>query len=123
LGLLQQLAMAYGWAAGSISLLNNIWVTYNYPFFISGPLASGSWFVVVQMIFLVWNSINDPIFGMWWWIASAWCAPSPPSLSAFLKVGFLTPTFERIAPANSWYLPVPPSSSQSHMPLLMCGAA
>ncbi len=69
-----QLAMGYGWAAGSISLLNNIWVTYNYPFFIGGPLASGSWFVVVQMLFLVWNSINDPIFG---WLSDASVKSTP----------------------------------------------
>lgn len=41
-------------------------VTYNYPFFVGGPLRDSSLFIWVQVVFLLWNSVNDPLFG---WIS------------------------------------------------------
>ena len=55
--------LAYGLGALPLALLNNIWVTYVYVFFISGPLRDSALFLLVQAVFLLWNSVNDPLFG------------------------------------------------------------
>lgn len=60
-----KVAFAYGATAFSISAINNVWVTYNYPFFLE-RMGSGPAFIVVQLIFAVWNAVNDPILG---WIS------------------------------------------------------
>ena len=55
--------LSYGLGALPLALLNNIWVTYVYVFFISGPLRDSALFLLVQAVFLLWNSVNDPLFG------------------------------------------------------------
>jgi len=57
------LILAYGLASFPVALLNNIWVTYSYPFFVGGVLRESSLFIVVQLLYLVWNCTNDPLFG------------------------------------------------------------
>lgn len=56
------LAIAYGATAFSIAAINNVWVTYNYPYFLD-RLGSGPWFVIVEIIFGFWNACNDPLLG------------------------------------------------------------
>jgi Na+/melibiose symporter-like transporter len=58
-----RLIFAYGLAAFPVALVNNVWVTYNYAHFVGGILADSYLFILVQAIFLVWNSVNDPLFG------------------------------------------------------------
>lgn len=57
-----RLALNYGATAFSIAIINNIWVTYNYPFFLK-TLGTGPWFVGAQIVFGLWNTLNDPLFG------------------------------------------------------------
>jgi hypothetical protein len=55
--------LAYGLGALPLSLLNSIWVTYTYPFFVGGPLRDSKLFLLAQSVFLLWNCVNDPLFG------------------------------------------------------------
>jgi Na+/melibiose symporter-like transporter len=56
------LAIAYGATAFSLAAINNVWVTYNYPYFLD-RLGKGPWFVIVEVIFGFWNACNDPLLG------------------------------------------------------------
>jgi len=44
----QRMVFAYSIVAFSVAAINNIWVTYNYPFFL-GRLGSGHWFLAVMV--------------------------------------------------------------------------
>lgn len=44
-------------------MINNLFVTYSYPLFVGGVLADSHLFLAAQALFLVWNSVNDPLFG------------------------------------------------------------
>jgi len=57
------LPIAYGATSFSIAAINNIWVTYNYPFFLSCSVAEGNTFPVIFLLFMAWNGLNDPLFG------------------------------------------------------------
>lgn len=57
-----KLALIYGATAYSVAAVNNIWVTYSYPLYVR-LLASGPGFIIVQLLFMVWNTINDSVLG------------------------------------------------------------
>jgi len=41
--------------------MNNLWVTYYIRYF--SQRITGPWFYIGQFIYMVWNALNDPIFG------------------------------------------------------------
>jgi len=55
--------IAYGGLALLISLLNNVFLLFYVSTFISAFEIDGTSFYVGETIFLLWNSINDPLFG------------------------------------------------------------
>eukprot|EP01138_Halocafeteria_seosinensis_P014861 gb/GECG01015171.1/.p1 GENE.gb/GECG01015171.1/~~gb/GECG01015171.1/.p1 ORF type:complete len:531 (+),score=34.74 gb/GECG01015171.1/:1-1593(+) len=45
------------------SLMNNLFVTYYIMFFTQIEVLDSSWFYIGQIVFAIWNAINDPLFG------------------------------------------------------------
>ncbi|BHF58745.1 hypothetical protein SprV_0100170000 [Sparganum proliferum] len=56
-------SLAYGVIFFCTSLLHNIFLVYHVQAFVSGFGLSKLSFWSAELIFLVWNSINDPLFG------------------------------------------------------------
>ncbi|VDL92678.1 unnamed protein product [Schistocephalus solidus] len=55
--------VAYGVIFFCTSLLHNIFLVYHVQAFVSGFGLSKSSFWSAELVFLVWNAINDPLFG------------------------------------------------------------
>ncbi|VDN11002.1 unnamed protein product [Dibothriocephalus latus] len=55
--------LAYGVIFFCTSLLHNIFLVYHVQAFVSGFGLSKLSFWSAELVFLVWNSINDPLFG------------------------------------------------------------
>ena len=47
----------------SSACLNNLFVTYYLELFMYVAKIEPRWFYVGQIIFMIWNSVNDPLFG------------------------------------------------------------
>eukprot|EP01029_Cantina_marsupialis_P027241 TRINITY_DN7560_c0_g1_i1.p1 TRINITY_DN7560_c0_g1~~TRINITY_DN7560_c0_g1_i1.p1 ORF type:complete len:480 (+),score=85.54 TRINITY_DN7560_c0_g1_i1:46-1485(+) len=60
-GLLQPEVLAFGAVMLSSSLLNNVFVSFYITFYVSR--VPKSMFYVAQVVFMIWNSTNDPLFG------------------------------------------------------------
>ena len=55
--------VAFGATMLASSALNNLFVTYYLELFSGVALVSSWWFYCVQIVFGLWNAINDPLFG------------------------------------------------------------
>uniref|UniRef100_A0A7S3G2W4 Uncharacterized protein n=1 Tax=Palpitomonas bilix TaxID=652834 RepID=A0A7S3G2W4_9EUKA len=55
--------VAYGLIAFGTAVLNNFWVTFYVTHFMQVEKLSDGWFYGGQVVFAVWNSFNDPLFG------------------------------------------------------------
>ena len=55
--------IAYGGLALFISLLNNVFLLFYVTTFVSVYHIDGTSFFIGETLFLIWNSINDPLFG------------------------------------------------------------
>ena len=55
-------AVAFGSTMFASACLNNLFVTYYVEMFMAVPIAP-SWFYGGQVVFMVWNAINDPLVG------------------------------------------------------------
>jgi Na+/melibiose symporter-like transporter len=60
------LETAYGSLAFFISILHNVFLLYHVEMFVSVYKIDKMSFFVGEMVFLVWNCVNDPLFG---WIS------------------------------------------------------
>ena len=61
-----KLAIAYGAASFSAAALHNLFLIYYVDLFFTIYKLSKEWFYVGEIIYMIWNSINDPLFG--WFI-------------------------------------------------------
>ena len=55
-------AIAFGATMFASACLNNLFVTYYMEMFMSVPITP-TWFYCGQLVFMVWNALNDPIIG------------------------------------------------------------
>ena len=56
-------ALAYGMTNFSAAVLNNIFITYYVEMAVSVSKVSEGWFMTAQIVYCVWNSLNDPACG------------------------------------------------------------
>lgn len=63
LSLSRRRMLAFGIVMLGSTCLNNIFVTYYVELFCYIMDMQSSWFFVGQLIFMIWNTINDPLFG------------------------------------------------------------
>lgn len=63
-------ALAFGMTMLSSACLNNLFVTYYLEMFTVVATLDERWFYAGQIVFMVWNSINDPLFG---WLSDRGC--------------------------------------------------
>ena len=54
---------AFGAAMFSSACLNNLFVTYYLELFMYVAKIEPRWFYIGQIVFMIWNSVNDPLFG------------------------------------------------------------
>eukprot|EP01060_Flectonema_neradi_P019135 TRINITY_DN2614_c0_g3_i1.p1 TRINITY_DN2614_c0_g3~~TRINITY_DN2614_c0_g3_i1.p1 ORF type:complete len:548 (+),score=32.13 TRINITY_DN2614_c0_g3_i1:101-1645(+) len=59
------MALAYGMTSFSSAILNNIFITYYVEMAVSVTRVSEGWFMTAQVIYCIWNSLNDPACGWW----------------------------------------------------------
>jgi Na+/melibiose symporter-like transporter len=60
-------ALSYGSIALVIHSMNNLWVTYNFPFFLKilADNDDSAWFMLVPLAYLLWNTVDNPVLGWW----------------------------------------------------------
>ena len=68
-------SLAYGAVAFASSAINNVFVTYYIDLFTGYVQLTPAWFYAGQLIFMVWNAVNDPLLG---WLSDTvalpqWC--------------------------------------------------
>ena len=56
-------AIAYGAVSFSSAAMHNIFITYYVHFFLETFKIDDGWFYFGEIIFMIWNSFNDPWFG------------------------------------------------------------
>ena len=56
-------SVAYAATTLGASMMNSVWGFYYVKIFLNKYQVSESWFHTSQIIFMVWNAINDPLFG------------------------------------------------------------
>ncbi|RDD47341.1 Transmembrane protein 180 [Trichoplax sp. H2] len=56
-------AIAYASTTLAASMMNSIFQFYYIKLFLNGYRINNTWFYRAQLIYLVWNAINDPLFG------------------------------------------------------------
>eukprot|EP01006_Ploeotia_vitrea_P000604 TRINITY_DN103337_c0_g1_i1.p1 TRINITY_DN103337_c0_g1~~TRINITY_DN103337_c0_g1_i1.p1 ORF type:complete len:524 (+),score=39.69 TRINITY_DN103337_c0_g1_i1:19-1590(+) len=56
-------AFHYATTSFSASVLNNVFITYYVEMVMSVSKLSSGWFMLGQIVYCIWNSFNDPIFG------------------------------------------------------------
>jgi Na+/melibiose symporter-like transporter len=59
----RSLAIAYGVTSFSAAALHNIFITYYVHLFLHTYKLDSTWFYIGELIFMVWNAVNDPWFG------------------------------------------------------------
>ena len=61
----KQRAVAYGAVSFSSAAMHNIFITYYIHFFMETFPVSDGWFYVGEILFMIWNAFNDPLFAWW----------------------------------------------------------
>jgi len=56
-------AVAFGATMFGSACINNLFVTYYMDLFCGVVSVSSGWFFVAQIIFMLWNALNDFVFG------------------------------------------------------------
>ncbi|PFX31711.1 Transmembrane protein 180 [Stylophora pistillata] len=56
-------ALAYSATTLAATMMNSIFMFYYVKIFLNVYKISNYWFNVAQIVFLIWNAINDPLFG------------------------------------------------------------
>ena len=63
LGNTNRRAIAYGAVSFSSAAMHNIFITYYIHFFLESLEITDSWFYFGEFVFMIWNSLNDPLAG------------------------------------------------------------
>ena len=56
-------ALSYGAVNFSSAAMHNIFITYYVHFFMESFEITDTWFYVGEVVFMIWNSLNDPLAG------------------------------------------------------------
>ena len=56
-------SLAYAATTLGASMMNSVWGFYYVKIFLNKYQVSENWFHTSQVIFMIWNAINDPLFG------------------------------------------------------------
>jgi Na+/melibiose symporter-like transporter len=62
-------AIAYAFTSFSAAAIHNIFIIYYVDLFMNVHQLDQSWFFLGETIYMLWNSINDPLFG---WLLESW---------------------------------------------------
>lgn len=94
---LNQNALAYSATTLAATMMNSIFQFYYVKIFLNVYRISNYWFNLAQIVFLVWNAINDPLFG-YFQDSSTWMVLRKRRLAIFygaplFAISFLTPWF------------------------------
>ena len=112
-------AFAFGATMFSSACLNNLFVTYYLELFLYVQKVDPWWFYIGQILFMVWNSINDPLFGWLSDIFSPFSYRSNRRLGAIRYGGWLwVAAFLYI-----WWIPgslASPTASGLHFVISLC---
>ena len=76
--------LAYGAVMLASSAMNNLFVTYYIAMFAALPSLTPGWFYAGQLVFMVWNGVNDPLFG---WLSDTLRAPAWLAAAAAVRGG------------------------------------
>jgi Na+/melibiose symporter-like transporter len=60
---LHPVSVAYAATSLGAALMNSVFMFYYVKVFLNRHHVSESWFQVSQVIFMIWNALNDPLFG------------------------------------------------------------
>ncbi|KAJ7387101.1 MFS/sugar transport protein [Desmophyllum pertusum] len=90
-------ALAYSATTLAATMMNSIFQFYYVKIFLNVYRISNYWFNVAQVVFLIWNAINDPLFG-YFQDSSTWVVLRKRRLAIlygapFFAISFLTPWF------------------------------
>jgi hypothetical protein len=55
--------VAFGLASFASSAMQSIFITHYVTLYMDVYMVPTGWFLAGQTVFLVWNSLNDPLFG------------------------------------------------------------
>jgi len=99
--------LAFGLTMLGSACLNNIFATYYIELFCYVLDISGWWFFMAQMIFMIWNTLNDPLFG---WISDNLASAKKDPLQQRTNAIRYGGTIWAVAFVTVWF---PPSSSSS----------
>ncbi|XP_066880893.1 transmembrane protein 180 isoform X2 [Kogia breviceps] len=92
-------AVVYGSLALFISVLHNVFLLYYVDTFVSVYKINKAAFWVGETVFLLWNSLNDPLFG---WLSDRQFLSSQPR---FVSRGWLRTVSVPATPPQSWRTP------------------
>src|SRR5687768_6428898 len=67
--MISSIAIAYGITSFSAATLHNLFLIYYIDLFFNVYKLDHSWFYFVQVIYMIWNSLNDPLFG--WFLSNS----------------------------------------------------
>ena len=59
----QTIPFIYATTSFGATAIHNLFITYYIYLFLTIYQLEDRWFYIGEMIFMVWNSINDPLFG------------------------------------------------------------
>jgi Na+/melibiose symporter-like transporter len=58
-------SIAFGIVSFSAAAMHNVFITYYVQLYMDVYHLSERWFYIGQVVYAVWNSVNDPLFGKW----------------------------------------------------------
>lgn len=90
-------ALAYSATTLAATMMNSVFNFYYVKTFLNVYKISNYWFNVAQIVFLIWNAINDPLFG-YFQDSSTWMVLRKRRLAIFygaplFAISFLSPWF------------------------------
>lgn len=90
-------ALAYSATTLAATMMNSIFNFYYVKIFLNVYRISNYWFNIAQVVFLIWNAINDPLFG-YFQDSSTWIVLRKRRLAIFygaplFAISFLSPWF------------------------------
>ncbi|CAH1795088.1 unnamed protein product [Owenia fusiformis] len=90
-------SVAYSATSLAAAMMNSVFMFYYVKVFLNRYNISQWWFEVAQIIFMIWNAINDPLFGYWQDNATWTCVKSRRHSilygAPFFALSFLGPWF------------------------------
>lgn len=90
------------------SMLSTLFYTYYIPLFLKSWGLTYGWFYAGQTLFMVWNAVNDPLFG---WIQDNPSAPRQDNIRTYSRAIYLGGPLFALATLLPWWPWVEPFSS------------